>query len=61
MLQVARSENPNLYVMAEFFSDSKSSECKYVQMLGINSLVREIQNVIYIYDFLNNMQTNTVD
>ena len=44
MLQKARSANPNLYIMGELFCNSKESECKYVQELGINALIREIQH-----------------
>jgi glycogen debranching enzyme len=42
LLNEARSANPNIFVMAEFFSNSKESECKYVQELGINTLIREL-------------------
>lgn len=30
MIQQARFENPNLYVIAELFADSKESESRYV-------------------------------
>lgn len=42
MLAKARSANPNLYVMAELFCDSKDSEYSYSQELGINQLMREL-------------------
>eukprot|EP00347_Sterkiella_histriomuscorum_P000287 403376460 len=43
MIKQARSVNPNLYVCAELFCDSKQSEIKYVQKLGINHLLRDLQ------------------
>ncbi len=42
MIAQARSANPNLYILAELFCDSKESETKYVQEVGINSLVRDL-------------------
>lgn len=55
MLANARSANPNLYVIGEFYADSKESECRYVQELGINALIRELQHVT-IY-FLNKLDS----
>jgi len=42
MIIQARNVNPNLYVMAELFCDSKKSEIKYVQTLGLNHVMREL-------------------
>lgn len=44
MLQVARSVNPNLFIMAELFTSSAELDSMFVRRLNINGLVREIQN-----------------
>lgn len=40
-LALARSVNPNLYVLAELFSGDEQLDCVFVEKLGINSLLRE--------------------
>ena len=42
MLQVARSVNPNLFVMAELFTSSAELDAMFVRRLNINGLIREI-------------------
>ena len=42
MITQARNANPHLYVMAELFCDSKESEIRYVQALGLNHVMREL-------------------
>ena len=44
MLQKMRSANPNIYVLAEFFTNSRESEAEATRELGINGLIREMQN-----------------
>lgn len=44
LLQVARSVNPNLYVMAELFTSSAEADATFVRKLNINGLIRELQN-----------------
>lgn len=44
MLQKLRSANPNSYVLAEFFTNSRESEAEATRELGINGLIREMQN-----------------
>jgi len=44
MLQKLRSANPNTYVLAEFFTNSRESEAEAARELGINGLIREMQN-----------------
>ncbi|CDW81227.1 glycogen debranching enzyme [Stylonychia lemnae] len=43
MINQARNVNPNLYVCAELFCDSKQSELQYVKQLGVNHLLRDLQ------------------
>ena len=42
MLCEARSANSNLYVFGELFCDSKESEIRYCEEIGINALIREL-------------------
>ena len=44
MLQALRTANPNSYVLAEFFTNSRESEAEATRELGINGLIREMQN-----------------
>ena len=44
MLQTLRTANPNSYVLAEFFTNSRESEAEATRELGINGLIREMQN-----------------
>jgi glycogen debranching enzyme len=53
MLQKARSVNPNLIVMAELFTNSAEADAEYSRQIGLNGLIRELQNVIYLPHFLD--------
>jgi glycogen debranching enzyme len=44
LLAKLRSANPNSYVLAEFFTNSRESEAEATRELGINGLIREMQN-----------------
>ena len=44
LLQIARQNNPNLYVMAELFTSSAEADAMFVKKLNLNGLVRELQN-----------------
>jgi len=44
LLQKLRSTNPNSYVLAEFFTNNRFSEAEATRELGINGLIREMQN-----------------
>jgi hypothetical protein len=42
MLQIARIQNPNLFVMAELFTNSAEIDNEFAKKLNINGMVREI-------------------
>ena len=42
MLQVARSVNNNLFIMAELFTSNADIDAMFVRRLNINGLVREV-------------------
>lgn len=44
MLQVARSVNNNLFIMAELFTSNADIDAMFVRRLNINGLIREVQN-----------------
>lgn len=44
LLQVARTENPNVFIMAELFTPSAEYDAIYTKLLNINGLIRELQN-----------------
>ena len=42
MLQVARSVNNNLFIMAELFTSNADIDAMFVRRLNINGLIREV-------------------
>ena len=42
LLQVARSVNPNLFVMAELFTSLAEADALFVRRLNLNGLIREM-------------------
>jgi len=44
LLQVARQQNPNLFVMAELFTPSLKIDVMFAKRLNLNGMIREIQN-----------------
>ena len=44
MLQVARSHNSNLLVMAELFTSSAELDALFTTRLNINGMIREMMN-----------------
>ncbi|CAI2359529.1 unnamed protein product [Moneuplotes crassus] len=44
LLQKLRSTNQNSFVLAEFFTNNRQSEAEATRELGINGLIREMQN-----------------
>lgn len=41
LLNAARSKNPNLFVVAELFTNSAELDAEFVKHLNINGLIRE--------------------
>ena len=44
IVDAGRRVNPNLYIMAELFTGIQEMDLRFVQEIGINSLVREAYN-----------------
>lgn len=44
LLSKLRSANPNSFILAEYFTNSRESEAEATRELGINGLIREMQN-----------------
>ena len=45
MREAKETRSTNLYVMAELFTNSHARDMEYINRVGINSLLREIQSV----------------
>jgi glycogen debranching enzyme len=50
LLNVARSQNPNIFIMAELFTPRAEWDALYTRRLNINGLIREIQNKRNVHD-----------
>ena len=48
LVRKARKINPNLYVFCELFSGSKAKDAIYTKRIGVNALLREASQVIYL-------------
>ena len=40
LMQVARNKNPNVFIMAELFTNSAEIDAKFSKMLNINGMIR---------------------